>query len=85
MEVFCILNEEIGELTEKQDFLAAVIEMIKPSSFITAELCWIVLRRPMKKLEYVLRSFILKAGYDYSMTKMLIENLKTNSSLRMGI
>ena len=47
--LFPMLEDEIGKLTEKQNFFAAVIEMIKPSRFITPELSWRGLGRPMKE------------------------------------
>ncbi|MCX6702703.1 MAG: transposase [Candidatus Wolfebacteria bacterium] len=80
--LFPMLEEEIGELTETQKFFAAVVEMIKPSRFITPELSWSGQGRPMKEREYVLRAFILKAIYNFPTTKLLIENLKTNPTLR---
>jgi hypothetical protein len=80
--LFPMVEEEIGELTTKQKLFVAIIEMIKPSRFITPELSWSGLGRPMKEREYVLRSFILKAIYNFPTTKALIENLKTNPVLR---
>lgn len=80
--LFPMLEEEIGVLTKKQEFFAAMVEMIKPSRFITSELSWSGFGRPMKEREYVLRSFILKATYNFPTTKLLIENLKTNPTLR---
>ena len=38
--------------------------------------------RPLSSRESILRAFILKAVYDLPTTKVLIENLETNPSLR---
>ena len=59
-----------------------IIEMVKPSRFINNALRWCGLGRPMKDREKMLRAFFLKAVYDLPTTKGLIENLKTNPSLR---
>ena len=59
-----------------------IVEMIKPPRFVTSTLHWGGLGRPMKDREKMLRVSFLKVVYDFPMTKGLIENLKTNPSLR---
>ena len=80
--LFPMLEEEIGELTAKMKEFLRIVELVKPSRFITNALRWSGLGRPMKDREKLLRAFFLKAVYDLSTTKGLIENLKTNPSLR---
>lgn len=52
--------------------------------FINAALYWCGLGHPdpMTNREKMLRTFFMKAVYDLPMTKVLIENLETNPSLR---
>ena len=57
-----------------------IVEMIKPSQFITSTLRWCGLGRPMKDREKIYRAFLLKAVYDLPTTKGLIENLKNRNS-----
>ena len=69
-------------INRKNEGVLRIVEMIKPSRFITSTLRWSGLGRPMKDREKMLRAFFLKAVYDFPTTKGLIENLKTNPSLR---
>ena len=80
--LFPMLEEEIGEITAKMKEFLRIVEMVKPSRFINNALRWCGLGRPMKDREKMLRAFFLKAVYDLPTTKGLIENLKTNPSLR---
>lgn len=80
--LFPMLEEEFGELTAKQKEFVRVLELVRPSRFIDANLRWSGMGRPMSGREGMLRAFILKAVYDLPTTKVLIENLETNPSLR---
>ena len=80
--LFPMVEEEIGELTAKMKEFSRIIEMIRPSRFITSALRWCGLGRRMKDREKMLRAFFLKAVYDLPTTKGLIEKLRTNPSLR---
>ena len=80
--LFPLLEEELGELTAKMREFLRIVEVVRPSRFITSALRWCGLGRPMKDREKMLRAFFLKAVYDFPTTKALIENLKTNPSLR---
>ena len=72
--LFPMLEEEIGELTAKMKEFLRIVELVKPSRFITNALRWCGLGRPMKDREKMLRAFFLKAVYDFPTTKGLIEN-----------
>ena len=76
--LFPLLEEELGELTAKMREFLRIVEVVRPSRFITSALRWCGLGRPMKDREKMLRAFFLKAVYDFPTTKALIENLKTN-------
>ena len=43
---------------------------------------WCGLGRPMQDREKIFRAFLVKSVYDFPTTKLLIENLRTNPSLR---
>lgn len=80
--LFPMLEEEIGELTAKMREFLRIVEVVRPDRFLTDALRWCGLGRPMKDREKMLRAFFLKAVYDLPTTKVLIENLKANPSLR---
>ena len=80
--LFPMLEEELGELTAKMREFLRIVEVVRPSRFITSALRWCGLGRPMKDREKMLLAFFLKAVYDLPTTKVLIENLNTNPSLR---
>lgn len=80
--LFPMLEEEIGELSDKMREFLRIVEVVRPSRFIGSTLRWCGFGRPMKDREKMLRAFFLKAVYDLSTTKGLIENLRTNPNLR---
>jgi len=80
--LFPMVEEEIGELTEKQQEFLRIIELVKPSRFIDGILSWCGLGRRLKSREKMLRAYFLKSVYDLPTSKVLIENLKGNSTWR---
>ena len=80
--LFPMLEEEIGELSAKMREFLRIVEVVRPSRFITRTLRWCGFGRPMNDREKMLLAFFLKAVYDLPTTKVLIENLKANPSLR---
>ena len=80
--LFPMVEEEIGELTEKLQEFLKILELVEPSRFIDETMIWCGLGRPPKSREFMLRAFFLKAVYDLPTTKMLIENLKGNATWR---
>ena len=62
--LFPLLEEELGELTAKMREFLRIVEVVRPSRFITSALRWCGLGRPMKDREKMLRAFFLKAVYD---------------------
>ena len=81
-KLFPMLEKEIGEITEKLQEFLRIIELVKPARFITGPLSWCGLGRRLKKRENLLRAYFLKSVYDLPTTKVLIENLKGNSTWR---
>lgn len=80
--LFPMLEEEIGEITAKLQEFLRIIELVKPSRFVSGALSWCGLGRRMKSREKMLRAFFLKSVYDLPTSKVLIENLKGNSTWR---
>ena len=80
--LFPLLEEEIGEITDKLQEYLRIIELVKPARFIDRTLSWCGLGRRMKSRESIFRAYVLKSVYDLPTTKVLIENLIGNSTWR---
>ena len=80
--LFPMVEEGIGEITGKMKEFLRILEVVRPSRFLTNALRWCGLGRPMKDREKIFRAFLVKSVYDFPTTKLLIENLKTNPGLR---
>ena len=80
--LFPMVEEEIGELTKKQQEFLRIIELVQPSRFIDDALSWSGLGRRLKSREKMIRAYFLKSVYDFPTTKVLIENLNGNSTWR---
>ena len=76
-----MVEEEIGEINSKMKGFLRILEVVRPSRFLTNALRWCGLGRPIQDREKIFRAFLVKSGYDFPTTKLLIENLRTNSSL----
>ncbi len=83
-DFFQVLEGEIGEkITGNLGLFVRCVENIKPSRFILSDLRWCGIGRKMRNREKIFRAFLLKAVHNLGTTKLLIENLKTNSSWRL--
>jgi len=82
-DFFQELTEEIGEVSGKLVNFVRSLEVIRPSRFIPSEMKWCGIGRRMADREKIFRAFLLKSEYDLPTTKLLIENLKSNSSWRL--
>ena len=80
--LFPMVEEEIGEISEKMKEFLRIVEIIRPARFLTDALRWCGLGRPMKDWKHILRAFFMKSVYDFPTTKVLIENLKDNYGAR---
>ncbi len=78
--LFPWLEEELGPLTEKQQQLVTVLEMVRLEAFLRH---WLgVVGRPLSDRAALARSFVAKAVYQIKTTKMLIDRLGSDKSLR---
>lgn len=75
------LEEELGELTQKQCEFVRTIELIEPSKFIDKYKWSGIGRKPSDRLS-LLKAFIGKPIFQYSQTSMLIDNIKSSPILR---
>ena len=78
--LFPFLREELHPLTEKQQQLVEILEVIKIERFVPD--CFSARGRPAKGRAALARSFIAKMVYNMPTTACLIDRLKTDISLR---
>lgn len=76
-----VMEEEIGELTEKQREFVHAVELINPSRFME-DFYWSGTGRPPKERLSIFKAFIAKSVYNLATTKVLIENLNLSPPLR---
>jgi len=78
--LFSWLQEELPELSKKQQQLVDVLEIAQ----LETHLPYIgrVIGRPQKSRECIARAFVAKAVYNMGTTEILIDRLKTDISLR---
>lgn len=74
------LREELDPITEKQEKLIAILEMVRVEDFI-ADLTGLV-GRPRDDRQALGRAFVLKAHFNMGTTRELIERLKGCKNLR---
>ncbi|NCB09187.1 MAG: transposase [Bacteroidia bacterium] len=82
-DFFQELKGEIGEVSGKLVNFVRSLEVVRPARFIPSGMKWCGIGRKMLDREKVFRAFMLKAEYNLPTTKLLIENLKSNSSWRL--
>ena len=78
--LFPMLWEELGELTAKQKLLVSVLEMTKLEEHIP-----IISGYPGRPLEdrvSIARAFVTKMVYDMSSTRILLDRLKSDQTIR---
>ena len=78
--LFPALQEELGPLTEKQQQVVAVLDMVHLEAFI-APACGGV-GRPAADRRAIARAFVAKAVYNLSHTRQLLERLACDTTLR---
>ena len=78
--LFLWLEEELDPLTEKQQQLVTILEVVRIEKFLPDYFgCE---GRPQKTRSALARSFVAKMVYNIDTTTLLIERLKTDKSLR---
>ena len=78
--LFPWLQQELGELSEKQKQLIAILELVGIESFISSSRGYP--GRPPVARRAIARAFVAKACYNLSTTRQLLERLQSDSSLR---
>ena len=78
--LFPWLKEELGELTQKQQELVTTLEMIRIEEFIISSYGYP--GRPPQDRGPIARAFIAKMVYNMPTTRILLDRLKTDISLR---
>jgi len=78
--LFPWLSEELGELTEKQQLLITVLEMIRIEEHLPS--CFGLPGRPLSDRVAVARAFVAKAVYDMPTTRILLDRLACDIVLR---
>jgi hypothetical protein len=79
-QLFPILNEELGELTEPAKRLVAALELIPLARFVPSSRGWI--GRPCKDRLAIASAFVAKAVYGFSHTRQLLDALQRDAQLR---
>lgn len=79
--LFPILEQELPPLTQKQQQLVLILEVLRIEEFIFP-ICPGFRGRPEKSRRAILRAFVAKSVYNMSTTRMLIERLYSDISLR---
>jgi IS5 family transposase len=69
-------------LTEKEQKLVGILELVEVERFVVRTALEQWLGRKLKEREAIARSFVTKAVYGYPTTRILMEALKTSTSLR---
>ena len=78
--LFPNLEEEIGPLTDKQQDLVAVLELVRIEEFAPTPWAWT--GRPPHRRAPLARAFVAKAIYDLPTTRALIDLLQATPALR---
>jgi hypothetical protein len=78
--LFPWLSEELGSLTEKQQELVTILEMIRIEEFIYSSRGFP--GRPPKDRTAIARAFVAKVVYNKPTTRALLDRLGTDSALR---
>lgn len=78
--LFPWLQQELGELSEKQKQLIAILELLSVENFISSSRGYP--GRPPEDRRAIARAFVTKAFYNLSTTRQLLERLQSDASLR---
>jgi len=77
--LFPWLEEEIGELTEKQRKVVGTLELIRVEEFISS--CWGLRGRRRKERVAIALAFVAKAVYNMATTRCLLDRLSSDKKL----
>jgi hypothetical protein len=80
-ELFSHIEEVLPPLSDKQCQLTAILELIRIEDY-AGTIKQSFFGRPQKDRVAIARAFIAKAVYNFTTTRLLIEQLKSNETLR---
>jgi len=78
--LFPWLQEELGSLSEKQQQLVTILEIVRIEEYLSSY--YSGPGRPPKDRASIARAFVAKMVYDMTTTRVLLERLHTDKSLR---
>jgi len=78
--LFPMLEEVLGKLTDKQQQLVKILELVRIESYVRAIGGWP--GRPPKDRGPIARSFVAKAVYNLGTTRALLDRLESDPTLR---
>jgi hypothetical protein len=78
--LFPFLEEQLGELTEKEQELVSTFELIRIEKFATYSRS--LYGRPPKERAAIARAFVAKAVYNMPTTRALLDRLESDKKLR---
>ena len=78
--LFPFIEEQLGELTKKEQELVATLELIRIEKFATYSRS--LYGRPRKERAAIARAFIAKAVYNMPTTRVLLDRLESDQKLR---
>jgi hypothetical protein len=78
--LFPFLEEELGELTEKEQKLVTILELVKIEKFTISMRS--LYGRPPKERAAIARSFVAKAAYNMPTTTALLDRLASDKKMR---
>jgi len=78
--LFPFLEEQLGELTEKEQELVSTLELIRIEKFVTYSRS--LYGRPPKERAAIARAFVAKAVYNMPTTRALLDRLASDMKLR---
>lgn len=80
--LFPALRETLDPLSERQEKLVAILEIVRAEDFVVSTAALRLVGRPLKDRQAMARAFVAKAFYDMPTTAALIERLGTDRNLR---
>ena len=78
--LFPWLKEELGEVTEKQQQLISILERVRVEEFLVST--YGLPGRPQEDRTAIARAFVAKMVYNMPTTRVLLERLETDRTLR---
>ena len=78
--LFPWLAAELGELSEKQQQLVKILELLQIERFLKGQQSEV--GRPLENRQAIARAFVAKAAYNFETTRQLLDRLASDTTLR---